>query len=294
MTQTKAEKTMIFNKSAKELREDCAIPMFCDLGPCDYSCLGTCNAVTFSSYPSDFTDEMCDYLDSLESDENIYTDIPWIVEDQMIRGVKYKPKQEKEKPMGKSIEKHYCTKCVHGILCESGELKCNHEAWTTTKDGTYAYPNGLRQIKSRDKPSWCPGFKAMQENKPNVNTKENANEETECQSKPYQIDSVKKQLDRIELNLDNKINRYGESVVYRNAIDYVDMIDREYGLSWAMGNALWKLLIAVMYKDESDEMPYDDMERVMRIRLAADELETILGERQICEVKQYQDKENKK
>ena len=162
MTQTKAEKTMIFNKSAKELREDCAIPMFCDLGPCDYSCPGTCNAVTFSSYPSDFTDEMCDYLDSLESDENIYTDIPWVVEDQMIRGVKYKPKQEKEKPMGKSIEKHYCTKCVHGILCESGELKCNHEAWTTTKDGTYAYPNGLRQIKSRDKPSWCPGFKAMQ------------------------------------------------------------------------------------------------------------------------------------
>ena len=66
-------------------------------------------------------------------------------------------------PMGKPIEKHYCTKCVHGILCESGELKCNHEAWTTTKDGTYAYPNGLRQIKSRDKPSWCPGFKAMQE-----------------------------------------------------------------------------------------------------------------------------------
>ena len=196
--------------------------------------------------------------------------------------------------VGKSIEKHYCTKCIHGILCESGELKCNHEAWTTTKDGTYAYPNGLRQIKSRDKPSWCPGFKAMQENKPNVNTKENANEETECQSKPYQIDSVKKQLDRIKLNLDNKINRYGESVVYRNAIDYVDMIDREYGLSWAMGNALWKILIAVMYKDESDEMPYDDMERVMRIRLAADELETILDERQICEVKQSQDKENKK
>lgn len=65
--------------------------------------------------------------------------------------------------VGKSIEKHYCTKCIHGILCESGELKCNHEAWTTTKDGTYAYPNGLRQIKSRDKPSWCPGFKAMQE-----------------------------------------------------------------------------------------------------------------------------------
>lgn len=64
--------------------------------------------------------------------------------------------------MGKPIEKHHCTKCIHGILCESGELKCNHEAWTTTKDGTYAYPNGLRQIKSRDKPSWCPGFKAMQ------------------------------------------------------------------------------------------------------------------------------------